>query len=173
MIVHRDYAHSGASSIKIYNDKIEFYNAGKLPDAITIEKLLTSDYVSEIRNIKIAGMFKQLKLIEKYGSGFSRIIKAFKVYNLKMPIFENFQSGFRITVFAEKTNVVANDPVNGRLKLILVLIKENRHITRDELAIKCNISIETIKRDIRKLRKQEIIKRIGSDKTGYWEIIIK
>ncbi len=63
MIVHRDYTHHGASSIKIYNDKIEFYNAGKLPDAITIEKLLTGNYVSEIRNIKIAGMFKQLKLI--------------------------------------------------------------------------------------------------------------
>jgi len=36
MIVHRDYTHHGDSSIKIYNDHIEFFNPGKLPEDISI-----------------------------------------------------------------------------------------------------------------------------------------
>lgn len=39
------------------------------------------------------------------------------------------------------------------------------------MADKCGLSLETIKRDIQKLKKQKKIKRIGSDKTGYWQII--
>ncbi len=178
MIVHRDYTHYGASSVKIYNDKIEFYNPGKLPDSITIEKIFSGDYVSEIRNLKIAGMFKQLKMIEKYGSGFSRIIKAFKAYNLKTPSFENFQSGFRITVFAEKINVPVNVPVNApvnvpvndRQKSIISSIRENNNITIIQLAEIYDVNEKTIRRDLKKLTELNIIKRIGSDKTGHWQV---
>ncbi len=170
MIVHRDYTHYGASSVKIYNDKIEFYNPGKLPDSITVENLFTGDYVSEIRNLKIAGMFKQIKLIEKYGSGFSRIIKAFKEYKLKSPVFENFQAGFRVTVSTEKLNVVEN-VVENRFNEILLLIKENNQISAYQISKKINTTSRTIQRDLDKLKKQGKIKRIGSDKGGHWQII--
>jgi len=32
---------------------------------------------------------------------------------------------------------------------------------------------ETIKRDLKKLKELKIIKRVGSDKTGYWEVLYK
>jgi len=51
------------------------------------------------------------------------------------------------------------------------LIKKDRFITRESLANVCNISLETIKRDIRKLKQKGILKRIGPAKGGYWEII--
>ena len=177
MIVHRDYTYHGASSVKIYNDKIEFYNAGKLPESITIDKIYSGDYVSEIRNLKIAGMFKQLKMIEKYGSGFSRIIKAFKAYNLRTPKFENFQSGFRTTVFAEKTVVKSNDTdvaenvVENRLDKILDLIKTNNKISASQISKLLNITARTAQRDLVKLKSINKIKRIGSDKGGHWQII--
>lgn len=50
-------------------------------------------------------------------------------------------------------------------------MEENKYITREVLAEKCKISVETIKQDIRKLRKLNIIKHIGSAKAGYREII--
>jgi len=54
-------------------------------------------------------MFKEIKLIEKYGSGFSRIIKAFTLYKLPLPVFENFRAGFITVVFArEIENVTEN-----------------------------------------------------------------
>jgi len=184
MIVHRDYTHYGASSIKIFNDRIEFYNPGKLPDNITIDKIFSGDYVSEIRNLKIATLFKEIKLIEKYGSGFSRIIKAFKAYNLQIPVFENFQSGFRTIVYAKKlndtdvtqnvtdvTDTVTDTVTDKRYKQIIDMIKSNFNISTIEISEKLGVSKRTILRDIEKLKTQNKLKRIGSEKGGHWQII--
>ncbi|MCP4969127.1 MAG: AAA family ATPase, partial [Arcobacter sp.] len=59
MIVHRDYTDSGNSIIKIFDDRIEFFNPGKLYDDITIEKLNSGDYPSRTRNKAIAIAFKE------------------------------------------------------------------------------------------------------------------
>ena len=40
MIIHRDYHLASDSLVKVFNNKIEFYNPGRLPDNITIEDLL-------------------------------------------------------------------------------------------------------------------------------------
>ena len=44
MIVHRDYSHSGDSSIKIFNNKIEFFNPGRLPNTLSIQQLVNGQY---------------------------------------------------------------------------------------------------------------------------------
>ncbi|MEQ9287535.1 MAG: putative DNA binding domain-containing protein [Cyclobacteriaceae bacterium] len=68
-------------------------------------------------------------------------------------------------------NDPVNDPVNDRMNRILKILEQNKSITREQLAGASNVSVETIKRDLRKLRDQGKVKRIGSDKTGYWEVI--
>ena len=93
MIVHRDYMHYGDSSVKIYDNHIEFFNPGGLPDTITINQLVHGDYVSQTRNKKLAAMFKEAGVIEKYGSGIKRIQQQFIAHNLQPPVFENFQQG--------------------------------------------------------------------------------
>ncbi|GAP73168.1 ATP-dependent DNA helicase [Candidatus Symbiothrix dinenymphae] len=121
MIIHRDYSAMPDSVVKIYNDKIEFYNPGKLPDEITIEDLLSNNYKSTPRNKLIADFFKHLGLIEKYGSGIGRIINYFEAENLPAPEFKNISGGFQVTVFApaeeedtkESTDVVENDTKVG------------------------------------------------------------
>jgi predicted HTH transcriptional regulator len=80
-IVHRDYASSSDSIVKIFDDRIEVFNPGRLPDGLSVEKLLTGDYVSNIRNRKIADMFKEAGLIEKYGTGIRRILREFEAYS--------------------------------------------------------------------------------------------
>lgn len=64
-----------------------------------------------------------------------------------------------------------NDPVNDRMNRVLQILEQNKFITREQLADTSNVSVETIKRDLRKLRDQGKVKRIGSDKTGYWEVM--
>ena len=59
-----------------------------------------------------------------------------------------------------------NDTVNG----IVNLIKANPKITLDDLALKLNKSRRTITRGIKKLQEEGIVFRIGSDKTGYWQV---
>jgi len=74
MVVHRDYRDSSASIIKIFDDRIEFFNPGKLYGGITINDLLSGNYSSKTRNKLIAKAFKEVGLIERYGSGIKRIL---------------------------------------------------------------------------------------------------
>jgi fido (protein-threonine AMPylation protein) len=60
-----------------------------------------------------------------------------------------------------------NDTVNDT---VFNLIKENPTITAEEIRIKLNIGIATVKRKIKMLKEKGIITRLGSDKTGNWQI---
>jgi ATP-dependent DNA helicase RecG len=118
MIIHRDYAHSSDSVIKIFDNRIEFFNPGSLLPPLTIDKLLSGDYASNTRNKQIANLFKEAGLIEKYGSGIKRIKEAFVRDGFVAPRFEVFQHGFKVTVFNESyimAPIMA--PINDAKKL--------------------------------------------------------
>lgn len=50
-------------------------------------------------------------------------------------------------------------------------IKENPNISRNELCEKLNINPSAVQKHIEKLKTQNVIKRIGGAKGGYWEIL--
>ncbi len=106
-IIHRDYTSTADSIIKVFDDKIQFFNPGGLPEGITIEKLLKGNYVSNARNKKVAEVFKAAGLIERYGSGINRILKAFKAYGLPPPEFKEMTPGFMVTVYKAVPTVTA------------------------------------------------------------------
>jgi predicted HTH transcriptional regulator len=60
-----------------------------------------------------------------------------------------------------------SDTVNDT---VFNLIKENPTITAEEIRIKLNIGIATVKRKIKTLKEKGIITRLGSDKTGSWKV---
>jgi ATP-dependent DNA helicase RecG len=61
MVVHRDYRDSSASIIKIFDNRIEFYNPGKLYGGITVEDLLSGNYTSKSRNkLKAKGLIERI-----------------------------------------------------------------------------------------------------------------
>ncbi|MBI4972243.1 MAG: putative DNA binding domain-containing protein [Candidatus Omnitrophica bacterium] len=105
-IIHRDYTSAQDSVVKVYDDKIEFFNPGGLPAGLTVEKLLKGNYISNVRNKKIADAFKAAGLIEKYGSGIKRILNAFKAYGLPAPEFEETSGGFLVTAYKKPGQVI-------------------------------------------------------------------
>ena len=70
-----------------------------------------------------------------------------------------------------KNNDPLNDPLNDRQHKIISLIKDNPFLTKEELAQLCSVSLETIKRDIQKLQKLNLMIRVGSRKSGSWKIL--
>ncbi|MCP4295862.1 MAG: DeoR family transcriptional regulator [Proteobacteria bacterium] len=67
-------------------------------------------------------------------------------------------------------NIPTNAPLK-RLEQIITLISKQQEITIEYLASHCQVSIKTIKRDITKLKKENRIERVGTQKSGYWKII--
>lgn len=50
-------------------------------------------------------------------------------------------------------------------------MKENKQITTKELKSRLHISITTVNREIKELKKKEFITRKGGDKGGEWMIL--
>ena len=68
-------------------------------------------------------------------------------------------------------NDTINDTIKNRQNDIVVLIKKTPLITRKEIAQILNISEPTVARDLKLLQEIGAIKRNGSNKTGYWEVL--
>nr|WP_278840800.1 winged helix-turn-helix transcriptional regulator [Holdemania filiformis] len=54
---------------------------------------------------------------------------------------------------------------------VLYLLFENSNYTTKELAEKLSLSRKTISERLKSLKGKNIIRRVGSDTKGYWEII--
>lgn len=50
-------------------------------------------------------------------------------------------------------------------------IKKNSFVTQEELSKSVGITLANINRNMKKLQVQGIIKRVGADKNGHWEIL--
>ena len=68
-----------------------------------------------------------------------------------------------------------NDTVKPQIDTVndtvFSLIKQDNKITANEISERLKMSLSTVRRKIKELRNNGTIKRIGSDKTGYWKII--
>ena len=184
-IVHKDYT-GVAIQMKVWNDRIELWNDGNLPDNFTINTLL-SDHTSKPRNRNIAHIFYMAGFIESWGRGIDKIRKGLNEANLPEPIFKEHCGGLLVTI---KRSSLASELFNGitpfdtkddtkddtkaltsRQYSIIQLIRENHTMVARKMASALNVSIPTIKRDLSFLTKTKIIIHVGSPKDGHWEIL--
>jgi len=114
-------------------------------------------------------VFKEAGLVERYGSGIKRISRALKSEGFPLPIFENFQSGFRVTVFVKRKTLETGSEKDS--EKILEIIKKNPAITAKELGNIIGISSRAVEKQIARLKKSGHLRRTGGRKTGHWEVL--
>lgn len=87
-VVHRDYAVSGSDiKVAIFDDMLEITSPGPLPDTLPIDTLGSGR--SEIRNRVLAPIFKDLGLIEAWGTGIQKMREEASHYpNIDLRIHE-------------------------------------------------------------------------------------
>lgn len=70
------------------------------------------------------------------------------------------------------TNNGTNDGTNDDVEIaILNFIRNNKEVTLDELSVLVNKSRRTIARIMNRLQNDNKLRRIGSTRSGYWEIV--
>lgn len=180
-VIHRDYQEGTHTQIKVYRDKIKFWNSGKLPPDLSIETIKAGLSKSRPRNRLIAQTFKELGLIEKYGSGVKRVIDDFTDYGLDEPNFNEIAGGFEVKVFdraparknkkeSERLDEKLGEELGETQDKIISFMIENKKVTIPLLSKKTGFSTTTIEKHINRLKKKGIIRRKGTAKGGYWEI---
>ena len=185
---HRDYTLSGDIKIEFYDDRVQIYSPGSLPDGLTLENIKMGMVAK--RNKIIVNTLDKIDVIENYASGVRRIFEDYADFQ-KQPEYYISNNGVIVTLFNRNysieyeaqnraqnraQNEAQNEAQNFKLDIlkrrerIIELIKENKIITRSNLKDILGVSKATIKRDISKLREENKIEYIGSSKNGYWEI---
>lgn len=175
-IAHRDYLVNGSEvHIDIYDDRMEIYSPGGMPDGSVIQDRDPTTVPSTWRNPVIADVFNRLGYMERKGSGFAKILDnyAFQINYTeeKKPYFRSDR--YQFTVIMPNLNYngtqdVTQDVIQDDVyTLILEMIKRNNKISAKQLAEKLGISIRTVRR---KIKEMDNIEYIGHGYSGYWKI---
>jgi ATP-dependent DNA helicase RecG len=182
---HRDYFFKSSNTmIEIFDDRVEISNPGNLPAGMNIEDLGKK---SVTRNPLIASMLLRADYIEKLGTGISRIKEAVK--NAGLPEVKFIVDSFFTVIFlfgfsskteldedfnewSEKWSDKWSDELTKNQIRILELIWKNPRITRKELSEKIGVNPSAIQKNLEKLKRIGIVKRIGPARGGYWKTLI-
>jgi ATP-dependent DNA helicase RecG len=171
-IVHRDYRSRGKVQVRIYDDRIEFWNPGRLPSGWTPETL-KKEHTSEPFNPLIFKMFFWIGEVEEVGSGTNKIIKWCKEWGLPEPEFGI--SGTSIFVRIRK-DVLTEEylkklELNERQIKAVMYVKEKGKITNKEYQEFCKVSKRTATNDLDKLVQKNVFEKIGTRGKGTFYII--
>jgi ATP-dependent DNA helicase RecG len=179
--MHADYFSPMKSRIRVFDDRIEFENAGGFPR--TIEELLNAD-ITIPSNPVIAKLFRCARLSETAGYGFDKMLLWQKKGGLKVHFFDDKQDMSKVVFERISVTVVegtlkgiekgdVTDKVTDNQQKIISAIRQNKNITTSELSEKIGISQRKIKENISKLKEYDCLRRIGPAKGGHWEITVK
>ena len=108
---------------------------------------------------------------KQYGTGFVRIRKILENYPEISMNMEQINDFFKITLKTDLKTDPKTDPKNHIEKLIIELIKHNKNITINDISDRIGKGITVTKQYVKNLKQGNKLKRIGSNKGGYWHVI--
>jgi len=168
LLIHADYFSPMKPRIRVFLNRIEFFNPGALPKPL--EELKKGD-ISLPRNPVITKIFRVINLAENAGYGFDKMFSGWKGYYNKEPEVEGSVDYYKI-IFNFKSgglNGGLSGGLSGGLKDLFILIQNNPGIQAKTISENLNRPIDTIDKQIKKLVEKNLIERKGSRKTGgYW-----
>lgn len=182
-IAHRDYLINGSEvHIDIYDDRLEIYSPGGMPDGSNIQERDPVTVPSTRRNPVLADVFNRLGYMERKGSGFAKILDnyAFQVNytDEKKPYFRSDR--YQFTVIMPNLNYRGTqdgtqdgiqdgtqDGTQDFDTLIMNMIEENNKISAKIMAEKLGVSLRTVRRLI---KENDQIEYVGHGFSGYWKI---
>ena len=171
-ILHNDYSYNNPPKFEMFSDRIEITSTGGLPWGMTKEDFFNGK--SCPRNPELMRIFQDMELVERLGSGVRRILNAYAP-----DVFEISDTFFRVTFrynkpFAEtsdKTGEKNREKTREKTReKIVSLIQENPSVTAVELAEKIGLTAKGIEWQLKKLKDEGIIDRVGSLKGGKWVV---
>jgi len=191
-IMHRTYESTNAP-IHVYwfNDRIDILSPGGPFGAVTAENFGEPGVV-DYRNPRLADTMKVLGFVQRFGIGIQTAQAALKNNGNPLARFEIEPTTIKCTVIRTPVLQVQNhkagapEPVNAPVNApenapkntritqlqsqILDMMKMDNRVSYDELTNRLGKDRTTIMRNIRKLKKLDIVQRVGPAKTGHWKV---
>ena len=192
-VAHRSYLEPGNIQVALFDNRLEVTSPGMLLNGVTLEKMIKGQ--SKIRNRAIANAFAYMKIMEKWGSGIPRMMRECREYALPDPELIDFDGDFRVSMYRRIADTLKDNDITTQSptqttqsptqttqkgawnftkadREILTLLHEQPKLTQKELAMELGWTVDRVKYYLNKMKKEQIIKRVGSSHNGYWEFLI-
>jgi len=164
-LVHRDYSFSASTLISVYLDRIEFTTIGGLPSGVSLDDIMLG--LSVCRNPKLANVFYHLELIEAYGTGMGKIMKAYEG-SRKKPIIETTENAFKIILpnLNEGGFLGSEEKAKNNIEeKVLELAKRNGTITRKDIEQFTELKQTAAGRLLRNMVKENLLVQKGQGRS--------
>ena len=189
-IIHNDYINGAYPVFEIYDDRIEIISSGGLPVGLSEKEFFAGRSLP--RNKELMRIFSDMDLCEQLGSGMKKILRIYpqSVFSvsehfidvrfdyaeeaMKILREQNQADNQKPNVSDDRINDRINVIINGRIteieRNIMELISEQPNATTDMFCQKTGKTARTVSRALKSLQEKGYLKRIGSRKSGVWEI---
>ena len=101
---HRNLMDESCIQVAVYDDRLEVTSPGGLYNGLTYDEIMSGH--SKLRNRAVARVFNQMGLIESWGTGIRRIVKAAENYGLPTPEIQVFDNMFRINLYRSQPSEI-------------------------------------------------------------------
>ena len=181
---HRNFLDNSCVQVAVYDDRVEMTSPGMLFGGLTIPQIKEGG--SKIRNRCIAEVFNRMKIVESWGTGIRRMFNACKEYGVREPELLEIGDSFRVNLYrpsynmanqsSSKSSLIGSSKsssmqLNKSQKKIIDMIDSNSKVTQEQIANEIQISKRAVQKNIKELVDKGIVKRFGSSRNGYWEIL--
>lgn len=126
-LIHRRWDMDSRIRIFMYDDRVEVYSPGGLPNTLSKEEYLRGQ-VSSLRNPIITNIFFRLHIVEALGTGVLRIQAAYEQSNRK-PDFEITENSIKVTL-----PLVISDDVSEDEQKVLDALSRNTLKSMSEIS---------------------------------------
>lgn len=173
---HARYDGNVQHEIDIYSNRISITNPGSFANEFTPNDFFYRDLKSYLRNQSIADVLYLCKDVETCGHGLKKVYRLCKEAKVDISYINN-ENDFTIEFSRIDRNQDGeiNGEINGELSKeefsVLSVFKTNKNAIKDDLIRQTGLSSRTIDRIIKSLKEKELLRRIGSNKNGYWEVL--
>ena len=169
--IHNKWLTLNGPQISIFTDRIEILSHGGLALDQDVDGFYSgaSIPVNEI----LASIFLQLRISERSGRGVPKIVSkygkdAIKIEKNRIVVTIPFNK-INVNSF-EITNSNTSKKFNKSQETIIKLIRNNPNITIPQIMIETNLAAVSVKKNLKILKDDKIIERVGSNNGGYWKI---
>ena len=96
-LMHREYAVQSSVTIRVFDDRVEIGSPGGLPEGISLPELYQENHRSVRRNPLLADAFYFASVIERWGSGTTRMAQLCRAQRVPEPEFAATPYDFTVT----------------------------------------------------------------------------
>ncbi|AIS31117.1 AlbA family DNA-binding domain-containing protein [Methanobacterium formicicum] len=167
-ICHRDYRINSSVQIRIFDDRMEIWGCGPLPEPLTVEDL-KNQHESIRRNPLIAEFFFKIGFIERWGTGTQRIIDFCLEQGLPEPLFEIKSGSLVVTLRKYKyTESMKRELSLRQQNAMEYLIKHGKITNREYREINPEIKEDAALNDLKDLVDKGLISLKARGRYSYY-----